>query len=319
MTYFVGKTVLVTGGAGFIGSHLVDGLIAAGASRIAVVDNLFLGEQANLETARSMGGAEVILHRENAGDPHSMRAIAEDFKPDIVFNLATKALPYSFSNPAEAFRVNTEVALVWVELLRYGGFQRLIHFSTSEVYGTAQSVPMREDHALLAETSYAAGKAAADHLLKSYANMFGLDIVTIRPFNNYGPRQNSGAYSAVIPLTVRRILDGQAPVIYGDGTQTRDFMFVGDTVSATLKLAGDETAPGEVFNLGSGRETAISEVIGVIVELMGYRGEIERQPARPADVMRHLADVGKAGGRIGDVAPTELSIGLEKTVEWYRQ
>jgi UDP-glucose 4-epimerase len=317
MSPWKGKRCLVTGGAGFIGSHLVDRLLDLGADKVAVVDTYFIGQDKNLSSAQSRYGDRLKIYREDAGDLTAMSSILEAEKSEVVFNLATKALLYSFFNPPGAAKVNLDIAIALGELLRAGRYRRLVHLSSSEVYGTAQTVPMSEQHPLLAETSYAAGKAAADLFLASYVRMFGLDITTIRPFNNYGPRQNDGALAAIIPLTVRRIQRGEAPVVQGDGHQTRDFIYVTDTVSALLELASRDGLKGEVFNLGSGRETSILDIVNGIAKAMAYHGRIEFAPPRAADVRRHCADVGKARAVIGDFAPASLASGLEATVRWY--
>lgn len=314
-----GKRFLVTGGAGFIGSHLVDALLAAGAERVAVVDNFFLGKEENLAQAAVRHGDALKIYREDASEMTAMQAVMSAERPDVVFNLATKALLYSFFNPAGACRVNLDIALVLGELLRARAYGRLVHLSSSEVYGTAQYVPMEENHPLLAETSYAAGKAAADLLLASYVRMFALDIVTIRPFNNYGPRQNDGALAAIIPITLRRIREGIAPVIQGDGLQTRDFIYVRDTVVGIMNLAGLDAAKGKTLNLGSGRETTMLEIVRTLCELTGHKFEIDFQPARPADVRRHVAGIEQTRQLIGEPATTNLADGLKQTVAWYRQ
>ena len=313
-----GVRAVVTGGAGFIGSHLVDALLAQGAAQVAVVDSFFLGNEANLVEAGAHAD-RLRVYREDAGDPVAMAAVCREVQPDVVFNLATKALKYSFFNPPGACRVNLDVALALCELLREGAFERLVHLSSSEVYGTAQTVPMGEDHPLLAETTYAAGKAAADLAVASYVRMFDVDAVTLRPFNNYGPRQNTGAFAAVVPITVRRILAGLPPQIEGDGQQTRDFIFVADTVDALLRAARRDDLRGATLNLGSGRETAIATIIDAVVGLLDWSGGIEHLPARPADVRRHCADVQAAEALLGPIATTTLDDGLAETVAWYRQ
>lgn len=309
--------VLVTGGAGFIGSHLVDALFREGAERVVVVDNFFLDTYRNLDDAHGEYGDALVVYREDAGDLGAMTAICRKEKPDVVFNLATKALLYSFLNPSGAYRVNTDIALTLCELLRAGEYLRLIHVSSSEVYGSAQEFPMTEEHPLGAETTYAAGKAGADLAVVSYVKMFDLDAMIVRPFNNYGPRQNDGSFAAVIPLTMKRILAGEPPLVEGDGSQTRDFIFVSDTVDAITRLARTDVERGQVFNVASGREVAIVDLVGDIARIMGWTGDIVHAPARPADVRRHRAAVERVTGVIGDVAPTSLAVGLEHTIKWY--
>lgn len=317
MNDFKGKRAVVTGGAGFIGSHLVDALLAAGCARVAVVDNFFLGKMENIAEAQASGD-RFVLYREDAGERTAMEAVIDAEKPDFVFNLATKALLYSFFNPAGACAVNLDIALVLADLLRRGAYGRLVHVSTSEVYGTAVHVPMNEDHPMLAETTYAAGKAAADLAIAAYVNQYDIDVTTIRPFNNYGPRQNDGALAAIIPITIKRILGGEKPVIQGDGLQTRDFVYISDTVDGLLRFATCKAARGQVFNLASGRETTMKSIVEGICDGLGYTGDIDWQPQRTADVRRHMAGVDKAKAMIGEVAPTRLEDGLLKTVEWYR-
>ncbi|MDP1846709.1 MAG: GDP-mannose 4,6-dehydratase [Solirubrobacteraceae bacterium] len=317
MSDLSGARIVVTGGAGFIGSHLVDALLAAGAESVVVVDTFFLGREENLEAARAQHGDALTVYREDAGDLGAMTAICRAERPDLAFNLATKALLYSFFNPVGAFTVNVAIATALAELLRTGLLPRLVHVSSSEVYGTAQQISMSEAHPLLAETSYAAGKAAADLLLMSYVNMYDLDVVTVRPFNNYGPRQNDDAFAAIVPLTIKRLLDGSPPVIEGDGLQTRDFIYVQDAVAAILRLATLDAALGQTLNVGSGRETAIREIVDTLCEIAGYTGEIVQAPARTADVRRHRADVSRVETLLGGVAPTDLRDGLEWTYSWH--
>ncbi len=311
------KRFLVTGGAGFIGSHLVDALLTGGADNVTVVDNFFLGRDENLAEAWATSPDRLKVYKEDAAEFEAIKAVVEAERPDYVFNLATKALLYSFFNPAGACRVNLDIATNLGELLRTGMYEKLVHFSSSEVYGSAVRIPMDEDHPLNAETSYAAGKAAADLLLKSYVNMFDLPILTIRPFNNYGPRQNDAALAAVIPLTIKRLNRGEPAVIAGDGLQTRDFIYVGDTVSDTLRLAAVAAYDGTVYNLGSGRQTAIKELVHTLAGLFPDAPETLYEPARAADVRAHCADVGRARAVIGEVARTPLQQGLKHTVEWY--
>jgi UDP-glucose 4-epimerase len=284
---------------------------------VVVVDNFFLGREANLLQAQGAHGDSLHIYREDAGDRGAMTAICERHRPSVVINMATKALLYSFFNPVGAFEINVEVAANLAELLRAGLFDRLVHVSSSEVYGTARAAVMAEDHPMTPETSYAAGKAAADLLLNSYVRMFDLDIITARPFNNYGPRQNEGTFAAIVPATLRRISHGDSPVIEGDGSQTRDFMYVGDTAESIVRMAAHDGLRGLTLNLGTGRETSILELITTLCEVVGFDGEPEFAPERPADVRRHRADVTRAEQLLGAMPRTDLAVGLQRTYDWY--
>ncbi|NNE44040.1 MAG: NAD-dependent epimerase/dehydratase family protein [Gemmatimonadetes bacterium] len=310
------RRVLVTGGAGFIGSHLVDRLLARGAS-VVVVDNFFLGKRENLAAASATGGSLEIVY-EDAADLPAMREIIEKHRIQDVFDLATKALEYSFANPAGAFRVNTDIVATLAELLRKGHYERLIHTSSSEAFGTALVRPMPEDHPRNPTTTYAAGKAAADLLLHSYTNTYDLDIRVARPFNNYGPRQNWGAYAGVVPKTSQRLLQGLPPVLHGDGKQGRDFVYVGDVADGLIAVAESDAARGQEFNLASGVETPIVEILELLCECAGFDGEWIREERRMADVDHHIGDPAKMQRVVGFKPPTSLRDGLRATFDWYR-
>lgn len=310
------QTVLVTGGAGFIGSHLVDRLLQAGASQVVVIDNLFLGSEDNL--AEALGTGKVIFYRDDAEFATSLDYLFERHSIDCVFNCATKALNYSFLNPANAFDTNVRVVLNLLELQRRGAYRTLCHFSTSEVYGTAVYEPMDEKHPRNPTTTYAAGKAAADLAVESYQRMFGLDAFIVRPFNNYGPRQNhKGLLAGVIPITAWRILTGGEPEIHGDGLQSRDFIFVRDTVDAVVKLFAVLPA-GESVNISTDNQISINELIPRICSRLGYRGAVLRKPARQADVLCHNASNEKVRKLI-DYSLTGFDAGLRETLDWYVQ
>lgn len=309
-----GQNILVTGGAGFIGSHLVDRIIAEGAESVVVIDNLFLGSETNLSDAEKSG--KLTFYKDDAEFMTSLDYVFSRHDIGIVFNCATKALNYSFLNPSNAFGTNVTVALNLLELQRRGAFRSLCHFSTSEVYGTAEYEPMDEKHPRNPTTTYAAGKAAADLAVESYVRMFGLDGIIVRPFNNYGPRQNfRGMMAGVIPITAWRILNGILPEIHGEGTQSRDFIYVHDTVDAVLKLFRILPS-GESVNISTDNQVTISELIERICRLMDYRGEIVRKPARHADVLCHNASNAKVNSLI-DYSLTEFDAGLRETLDWY--
>ncbi len=309
------KTLLVTGGAGFIGSHLVDRLLLDGAAQVVIIDNLFVGDEANLQQALASGRAS--FYRDDIELLSSLEYVFERHSIDIVFNCATKALNYSFLNPANAFSTNVIGVLNLLELQRRGAFHSLCHFSTSEVYGTAVYEPMDEAHPRAPTTTYAAGKAAADLAVESYVKMFNLDAVIVRPFNNYGPRQNyKGLLAGVIPLTAWRLLNAGVPEIHGTGTQSRDFIYVEDTVDAVVKLFGVMTS-GESVNIATDNQITIEALIKRICSHYDYAGEIVHKSARHADVFCHNASNAKVKALI-DYQLTPFDVGLARTLEWYR-
>ncbi|MGV8059400.1 MAG: NAD-dependent epimerase/dehydratase family protein [Smithellaceae bacterium] len=310
-----GSSIMVTGGAGFIGSHLVDKLIAGGAKQVIIIDNMFLGNETNLTDAIQKGA---VLYKDDAELDSSLKYIFDRHPIDIVFNAATKALNYSFVNPSNAFDTNVKVILNLLELQREEAFKTLCHFSTSEVYGTAVYAPMDEKHPVNPTTTYAAGKAAADIALQSYVRMFDLDAFIVRPFNNYGPRQNYKGYLAgVIPITAWRIINGMVPEIHGTGRQTRDFIYVSDTVDAIIKLYGKMFA-GDSVNIATDGQLAIKDVIAKVAQGMGYKGEILYKEARKSDVQCHNASNTKVKSMI-EFSLTPFDAGLQETLDWYRK
>lgn len=309
------STILVTGGAGFIGSHLVDRLIKDGAKEVVIIDNMFLGSEENLKDAISKGA---ILYKDDLEITSSLDYIFERHDIDIVFNCATKALNYSFVNPKNAFDTNVNGILNILEHQRNGNFKTLVHFSTSEVYGTAIYEPMDEKHPINPTTTYAAGKASADIAVNSWVNMFDLDAFIVRPFNNYGPRQNYKGYMAgIIPITVFRIINDINPEIHGTGLQSRDFIYVLDTVDAIIKLY-PKMKKGDSVNISTDCQIAMKDLVPKIAEIMGYNGKILNKPARGADVECHNASNEKVKSMI-DYQLTSFEDGLAKTIKWYQE
>ncbi len=309
------STVLVTGGAGFIGSHLVDRLIAEQAKEVVVIDNMFLGSEDNLKDAVVKGA---VLYKDDLEITSSLEYIFEKHDIDIVFNCATKALNYSFVNPKNAYDTNVNGVLNILEHQRKGHFKTLVHFSTSEVYGTAVYEPMDEKHPINPTTTYAAGKAAADLAVTSYVNMFDLDAFIVRPFNNYGPRQNHKGYLAgIIPITAFRILNNINPEIHGTGEQSRDFIYVLDTVDAIMQLYS-KMDTGDSINISTDGQISVNDLIAQIVQTMDYSGQVLKKPARGADVECHNASNQKVKSMI-DYQLTPFDEGLEKTLQWYKE
>jgi UDP-glucose 4-epimerase len=312
------KSILVTGGAGFIGSHLADRLIKEKPSNLVVVDNFFLGKRSNLDEAKS-NYPNLKVYQGDASDLHAMMKIVMQEAINVVFNLAIVPLLVSLEKPKWSYKQNTNITLCLCELARRHAFDTLIHFSSSEVYGSCQYVPMDENHPLNPTTSYGASKASADLLVLSYINTFGIDASIIRPFNNYGSRQNDGSYAGVIPLTIKRILSGEAPVIYGDGKQIRDYLHVSDTVDAAVKIYDCPESKGRVVNVGSGEETTISALVKLIAEHLNCDLPVVYQKSRPGDVRRHIADISLARKLIRFKPQTDLEKGLKSVVEWYQR
>ena len=306
--------ILVTGGAGFIGSHLVDKLFREGASEVIIIDSMFNGYESNIKDAISHGA---IFYKDDIEIMSSLDYIFDNHKVDIVFNCATKAVNYSFINPKNAYETNVRGILNLLEHQRKGNFKTLVHFSTSEVYGTAEYEPMDEFHPLKPTTAYAAGKAASDIALFSWVNMFNLDSFIIRPFNNYGPRQNyKGFLAGIIPITAWRLCNSLSPEIHGTGKQTRDFIYVEDTVDAVIKLY-PILKPAESINVSTDGQISMNEVVKKIANYFEYDGEIIKKPSRSADVMTHNACNKKIKKYI-QYDLTNFDEGLQKTLQSYK-
>ncbi len=313
-----GKNVLVTGGAGFIGSHLVDRIVEENPAELVVVDSFFLGREENLAKAREAYPG-LKLFRMDASNLAAMLQLVVSEKIEVVFDLAVVPLPTSLDFPTWTIETNIGIASTFCELARRGYIQTLVHCSSSEAYGSAIHIPMDEEHPLVPCTPYAASKAACDHIVLSYRETYNIDTVIVRPFNNFGSRQNPGSYAGVIPIVVRRILNGTPIEVYGDGEQTRDFVFVQDTADAMVKIYEEEKTRGRVINIASGRETSVNELIAQLTAVMGSANHpVKYLPARPGDVRRHCGDVRRLHELTGFNARTVSRETLAETVDWYR-
>lgn len=312
-----GKKVMVTGGAGFIGSHLCDELLEREAAKVVCIDNFFLGKMENLSDA--LKHDNFVLYRDDARQFGVMQSIIEKEEIEVVFNLATIALNYSFFNPFDAYMVNVQIANTLLELLKMRAYKTLIHTSSSEAYGTAQYSPMDENHPTDPTTPYAAGKAAADMMVHSFSKVLDMDISIVRPFNNYGPRQNAeGPLAGIIPATAKRIKNGGKPMVQGDGEQTRDFIYVKDTVRGLLLAYEKETSRGQIINLGSGNDISMNSLLQDICDYMGYTGEWEHQPERTSDVRNLCANIQKAEELLDFKPQMNFHDGLRETLDWYK-
>lgn len=313
-----GKNIVVTGGAGFVGSHLVDRLIDEQPAKITVLSNFSLGRFRNLARA-----INVFRNLEiKTVDISDVGWIGKTFpiNTDVVFNLAAVPLPRTFSEPEFTLKQNINMTLNLCELQRKGWFETLMQFSSSEVYGTKRTKgPMSEQHPTFPTTPYAASKLAADHIVLTYIKTFGIDASIIRPFNIYGPRQNMKEYAGVIPLTIRRILKGECINVDGDGKQTRDYVFVSDVADATVDIYKNINTRGKVLNVASGRSIEIGYLIEKIANIMKYDKPIVHGKRRVADVDEHEADISLAKALINYAPKVVFEDGIKTTVEWYRE
>ena len=310
-----GRTVLVTGAGGFIGSHLVEQLVARGAGTRALVRYTSSGRRGWLERSTVAGDVEFI-----AADICDERSVANAMKGvDTVFHLAALiGIPYSYHAPDSYVRTNVEGTANVLRAALDAGVRRVVHTSTSEVYGSARTVPIREDHPLQTQSPYSATKAGADLLAWSYHCSFGLPVATVRPFNTYGPRQSS---RAVIPTIITQALAG-GDIKLGHTAPTRDFTFVADTVDGFLQIALADAAVGRVVNVGSGEEISIGALADRICALIGTTSRVVADAARErpgaSEVERLCADNSRAR-QLGWAPAYSLEAGLRETIEWIKR
>jgi UDP-glucose 4-epimerase len=312
-----GKRILVLGGAGFIGSHLVEGLSKTDAAEIVVADSFFLGNQDNLEFKSNNQKLDVV--RVDASDYAALCSLVISRKIDVVFNLAVIPLPTSLSFPSWTVSSNIAIATNCCELVRNGLAERLVHLSSSEVYGSASYVPMDENHPYNPSTPYAASKVAGDQVVLSYRHTFGIDAIVARPFNNYGPKQNSGSYAGIIPIILRRALDGIEIEIYGDGEQTRDYVFVTDSAEHVILLANLEIDLETAVNISTGVETSVNDLVATVQRLLGKEIRTKKMPDRLGDVRRHSGDPSLLRSLTNSSPRAINDADLEKTIDWYKR
>lgn len=313
------RSVLVTGGAGFIGSHLVDRLIEGGASKVVVVDNFFLGNEHNLDEAKK-AFADLEVIRLDASNLSAMQDVVTAHQVETVFDLATIPLPTSLTYPHFTMQTNIGITSAFCEIARRGLIERLVHMSSSEAYGSGRYVPMDEDHPHDALTPYAAAKSAEDHILRSFVSTFGIDATIVRPFNNYGPRQNPGSYAGIIPIIVQKVRSGEPILIHGDGEQSRDFTFVRDTADFAVTIHDTPECRGQEINVATGVGTSINTLVHRMLEIMDRPNHpIQYIEERPGDVRRHMADVTKLQSLVGRQPEVLNADALAETIEWYEK
>jgi len=315
------RKVLVTGADGFIGSHLTEALVRRGYDVRAFVYYNSFNSWGWLDHAPEDIRAQLEVFAGDIRDPHGVRKAMEGC--DLVLHLAALiAIPYSYHSPDTYVDTNIKGTLNVVQAARELGVEKVVHTSTSEVYGTARFVPITEDHPLQGQSPYSASKIGADQIAMSFYTSFNTPVAIIRPFNTYGPRQSA---RAVIPTIITQIASGKRKIKLGSIHPTRDFNYIQDTVRGFIAVAESDKAIGEVINIGSNYEISIGETARMIAEVMGVEIEIETDEARirpeKSEVERLWADNGKAKRLLGwepvYAGKEGLKRGLTETAEWF--
>jgi len=299
--------VLVTGGAGFIGSHLVEALMSEGFD-VVVLDDFSSGRRGNLSVY--FGERNFCLVEGDVRDEADVERALEGV--DVVFHLAAiVSVDFSVKNPLMVNEVNVGGTLNVLRESLKAGVKRFVYASSCAVYGEPVNLPINEEHPARPMSPYGVSKLAAEHYCRVFYEVYGLETVCLRFFNVYGPRQMIGPYSGVMMQFIDRIKRGKKPVIYGDGEQTRDFVFVGDVVDAYLRAMRCKNCVGETINVGSGVETSINRLADALIELFGTRDiKPVYAKARAGDIRRSYADLSKAEGLLGYKPKTSLKEGL---------
>ena len=309
---------LVTGGAGFIGSNLVEALLDRG-DEVLVVDNLASGKRENLTAALSRGAG---FEEADIRDADRMRSAFVSARPDIVFHLAAQIdVRKSIEDPAFDAGVNVVGTINVLEAARQTAVKRVVYTSTGgAIYGEADVMPTPESAPARPMAAYGQSKFCAEAYCGWYERLYGLSSVILRYGNVYGPRQDPHGEAGVVAIFCGKVLAGERPLIYGDGRQTRDYTYVGDIVAANLAAAAHPEAHG-AYNVGTGVESSVVEVLGALREAAGEgEGELEPEfaPARQGELQRSSLDVTRARAELGFTADTDLVTGMKPTLEWAR-
>jgi UDP-glucose 4-epimerase len=302
---------LVTGGAGFIGSHLVDALTAQGRS-VRVLDNFSTGSPDNLLAVRD----RIEVREGDIVDPEEVRAAMRGV--EVVFHQAALAsVPRSIADPLATHRACVDGTLNVLTAAREAGVRRVVYAASSSAYGNSARLPKCETDPTGPLSPYAAAKLAGEHYCVAFTEVYGLETVRLRYFNVFGPRQTPDSpYAAVIPLFIRALLRGERPVIHGDGQQSRDFTYVADAVHANLRAAETPGVGGRLYNVACGRRTSLLELVGCLNRLLGTSIAAQHGPARPGDVKHSLADIDRAWSDLGYRPRTDIEEGLQRCLEW---
>ena len=311
---------VVTGGAGFIGSNIVDALVADGVE-VLVVDDMSHGREANLAGALGSGARLAVIDIRDAG---RIDAEFTAFRPDLVFHLAAQIdVRTSMVEPARDAAVNVLGSVNVFDAARRAGARRVVNTSTGgAMYGATEVVPTPETEPAVPVSGYGLSKSTAERYAAWFRAQHGLETVTLRYGNVYGPRQDPHGDAGVIAIFCERVLSGARPAVFGDGTQTRDFVFVGDIVAANLAGARAAALPHDVYNVGTGREVSVLELVAAIAAAAGVDPADFApilQPARPGELHRSCLDVRRARAELGIPEPTPLVEGLAATLAWVRE
>lgn len=307
-------TSLVTGGGGFIGSHLVDALLARG-DEVRVLDNFSTGKLENLQP--NLKRIELFT-----GDLRDRSILAVAVKDvDLIFHEAAfVSVPLSMEDPDTCFDINVNGTGLLLSAAKTAGVRRVVLASSAAVYGQNETVPLSETEDLDPLSPYAASKAINEIYARLYTNHLGMDVVALRYFNVYGPRQNPASdYAAVVPIFIKILEDEGQPVVYGDGYQTRDFVYIADVVQANLKAADSEGAPGEAFNICSGQEITLLDLLDKLSTIYNRKIQPDFQQTRPGDIYRSLGNPEKARKTLDFSTATSILNGLDETAAWMRK
>ncbi|MFP4224461.1 MAG: NAD-dependent epimerase/dehydratase family protein [Phycisphaeraceae bacterium] len=319
-SFFTGAKILITGGAGFIGSHLSEALIELGAE-VVVLDDLSGGDIANLGPFRQRAGERLSFVEGSLLDQDLLAKIAPGCR-FIYHQAAWGSVPRSVEMPRHYHETNTTGTLNVLEAAREAGVQRVMFAASSSAYGDSPTLPKIEDMPVRPKSPYAATKVAGEALMRAYAGCYGLDTVSLRYFNIFGPRQNANsAYAAVIAAFAKALLAGERPRIHGDGEQSRDFTFVENAVQANLLAArAEQPLGGEVLNVACGGKITVNELAEKMAAILG-RSDLtaEHGPERAGDVKHSLAELSKTQAAIGYEPVVDFDRGLEVTTRWYEQ
>ena len=305
--------ILVTGGAGFIGSHLVEAFVRAG-HRVRVLDSLFSGKRSNLATVRD----QVDLMEGDCTDP-AVAAAAVEGAEAVYHEAAVPSVARSVKDPLLSHQTNPTATLTMLEAARAGGVRRFVFAGSSSVYGDSPELPKREDMPTRPLSPYGVGKLSGEHYVRVFASLFGMETLTLRYFNVFGPRQDPGSpYSGVISRFVTAMLRDEEPVVYGDGEQSRDFTYVANVVDANLRALTAPRLSGESVNVATSRRVTLMDVLRGVARETGRALRPRHEPARAGDIRHSLADIHAAERLLGYTPRYGFDEGLRETVAWYR-